>query len=154
MNELAASAIATPVARYKALVTGRTPIVRAETNRDRYIQVLVDGHGLAGQRVSPAALFDLPPAVLDRLRVIFAHHPLSLDREDPVQVCTSAAPERGAFRWTQYLHLVSFAPPGLDRTTNALTTVETALRYQRRLPGDNMLVELRKERAVGRTVNF
>ena len=64
------------------------------------IQVFMDGHGLTRQGVAPAALIDLPPAVFDRHRVVFIHHTLSLDREDPVQIATYAAAEgRALLGW-------------------------------------------------------
>ena len=44
----------------------------AVSNGHRLIQVLMDGHGLAGQGVAPAAFVDLPPAVFDRHRVVLA----------------------------------------------------------------------------------
>src|ERR1700724_1460713 len=71
--------------------------VRAISNRDRLIQVFVNGHRLARQSVSPAALVDLPPAVFDRYRVVFVHHTFRLDREDPVQIAASAATKRRTF---------------------------------------------------------
>jgi len=70
--------------------------VRSVTDRDCPIQVLVDGHRGAGQAVASAALLDLPPAVSDRHRVVFADDAFRLHREDPVQMAPRAGPVRGA----------------------------------------------------------
>ena len=71
--------------------------VRAVANRDCTIQVLMNGHRLAGQRMAPAAFVNLPPAILDGHGVVLAHHSFGLDREDPVQIAAPTATKRGAF---------------------------------------------------------
>jgi hypothetical protein len=70
--------------------------VRTVTNRDRAIQVLMNGHGVAGQGIPPAGFIELPPLIANRYRVVLSHHPFGLNREDPIQVTASAAAERCA----------------------------------------------------------
>ena len=67
--------------------------VRAEANRHRPVQMLVDRHRLLRQAVSPARFIDLPPTAADRHRVVLVDHPLRLHREDEVQVLPAARPE-------------------------------------------------------------
>ena len=52
--------------------------VRAEADGYGLIQVLVDGHGAAGQGASKAALLQLPVAIADRYGVVLVHHSLGL----------------------------------------------------------------------------
>ena len=56
--------------------------VRSKPYRDGVVQVMVDRHGLSGQGVAPAALFDLPPTLADGHGIVLANHALGLNRED------------------------------------------------------------------------
>src|SRR5579863_3601831 len=58
--------------------------------------MLMNGHGLAGERVPPAALVNLPPTVADGHRVVLAHDSFGLDGEDPIQIAAPAASKGGA----------------------------------------------------------
>ena len=71
--------------------------VRPIADRDRLVQVLMDGYRATGQRVPPAGRIDLPDLVLQGERVVFRHVALSLYREDPVQIRAGGAPEGRPF---------------------------------------------------------
>jgi hypothetical protein len=72
--------------------------MRAVANRDGAIQVLMNGHGLACQRVTPAGFIELPPLIANRYRVVLAHDPVGLNREDPIEIAAPAAAKgRAAF---------------------------------------------------------
>ena len=71
--------------------------VRTVTNRNRIVQMLVNGHGLARQGVAPATLVNLPPAILDGHRVVFAHDTFGLNGEDPIQIAATGAAKGGSF---------------------------------------------------------
>src|ERR1700752_3813807 len=71
--------------------------VWSEADRYGSVQMLVNGHGLTGQAIAPAAFFDLPPAIADRHRVVLAHHALGLNRKHPFQVAARALAESSAW---------------------------------------------------------
>ncbi len=58
--------------------------------------MFVNRHHAAGERIPKMGLSDLPASIADGDGVVFGHDPLGLDREDPFQVVSAAAPERGS----------------------------------------------------------
>jgi len=58
------------------------------------VQMLVDGHRRAGQRIAKAALFQLPALFAHSHGVVLGHHALGLNREDPVQIGTRRPAKR------------------------------------------------------------
>src|SRR6266550_4069156 len=58
--------------------------------------MLVNRYRLPGQRMPPAALLDLPPAILNRHRVVLAHYPFRLNGEDPIQIAAATPAKRRA----------------------------------------------------------
>ena len=67
--------------------------MRSVADRHGAIQVLVDGHGLTSQRMSPFALVDLPPPVGNLHCVVLGYDSLGLNREYPLQILPPAGPE-------------------------------------------------------------
>jgi hypothetical protein len=57
-------------------------------NRESPIQVLPPDYATPSQRPPPSGLLDLIDLLIELQRVIPIHHPLMLDREDPVQIAT------------------------------------------------------------------
>ena len=55
---------------------------------DRYrpVQMLMDRHRAARQRMTELRFVDLPVAAPDSYRIVLSHYPLRLHREDPVQI--------------------------------------------------------------------
>jgi len=81
-----------------------------EADRDRLIQVLVDGHRAPGEGIPEPRLVDLPEPAPHRNRVIFGHDSLRLHREDPVQVAPAGASKRGALFLRRYRELIVELP--------------------------------------------
>src|SRR6516164_1638121 len=55
--------------------------------------MLMDDHRASGQRVTEAALIELPASFFDSHRVVLRYYPLGLQREGPLQIRSRAAPE-------------------------------------------------------------
>src|SRR5277367_5471443 len=114
--------------------------MRSESNGYRAVQVLVNGHGLAGQRMFPATLLDLPPAIADSHGVVLTHNPFRVDREDPIQIPASAFTEgRSLFRRRHGKVLVELLDVVLAEETVGLLQIADAgqaqLLRQAPLPG-------------------
>ena len=56
----------------------------------------MDRHRAACQRTAKACLIDLPQPPSHGYRIVFGHHALILNREDPVQIAPAGAAKRGA----------------------------------------------------------
>ena len=57
----------------------------------------MDRDGRARQRTAEARLADLPRAIRDGHRVVFGHHSLGLDCENPVEIRAARPAKRRAF---------------------------------------------------------
>jgi hypothetical protein len=64
-------------------------------DRNRSVQVFVNCHFASGQRVPPAGLVELPDLALQTEGLVLGDSPLGLNREDPVQIRSAAAPKGG-----------------------------------------------------------
>jgi len=73
--------------------------MRAEADGHGRIQMLVDGHGAAGQGVPEPRLLQLPVSIGDRHGIVLGHDALGLHGEDPVQVRARGPAKRGSFVW-------------------------------------------------------
>ena len=82
-----------------------TAVDNAETDRDRLIQVLVNGNRAPRQGISEPRLIDLPVPAPHRDRVVLGYDSLRLHREDPVQVAPAGAPKRRAFLFRRHAEL-------------------------------------------------
>ena len=71
--------------------------MRPVANRYFAIQMFVDRHRAACQRVAEPTFVQLPTPFPNRHRVVLSHHSLALHREDPVQIRPAATPEGGPF---------------------------------------------------------
>src|SRR5229473_692869 len=67
--------------------------MRAIADRNRSVQMLMNGDGAASQGMPPAGLVELPDLVLQTERVVLRHAALRLNREDPVQIGSCRTPE-------------------------------------------------------------
>jgi len=71
--------------------------VRPELHRNASIQMLVNRNRAAGERISPAYLFNLKDAVVYHHRIVLVHGSLVLDREDQIQISAPCLHKRIAF---------------------------------------------------------
>src|SRR5262249_37497446 len=70
--------------------------MRTVANRNRFVQMLMDGHGAACQRAPEPASLPLPPPFSDGHGVVLVHHSLCLYREHPLQIRPRYAPKGGS----------------------------------------------------------
>src|SRR5262249_2825137 len=70
--------------------------MRTVTNRNRFVQMLMDDHGAACQRAPEPAFLQLPPPFPDGHGVVLVHHSLGLYREHPLQIRPRCAPKGGS----------------------------------------------------------
>src|ERR1700719_4337947 len=68
--------------------------------------MLMDGHSLACERVTPTRLVELPPLITNGDGVVVGHHAFGLNREDPIQIAAPAAAKGRATSGSLHRELV------------------------------------------------
>src|SRR5690242_10697136 len=71
--------------------------MRSVADRHAPVQVLVNDHGLPGERVAPARLFELKDSILHKSRVVLIDCAFVLHAKDPIQILAPQAHKRTAF---------------------------------------------------------
>ena len=70
--------------------------VGAVADRDLPIQVFMDGYRASCQRAPKSCFADLSAAISDGYGIVLGHRPLSLHREDPLQIRPATATKSGS----------------------------------------------------------